>query len=237
MTYTFKLARRLAVSRTLTVLPVLLVLAGCYGDATAPESPTETPTPGSELQTEDLTPVAVQVNPHRVTLETNQLIQFRAHGRTSAGDSVAAAVSWNTSGGTILPDGRFSAAAIGTFTVVGVSRVRGNLKVDSSLVTVVRRRTNLVAIEVSPTSVTLTPGVPQTFSAVGRLRRDPGSRRRQLGSYRRLDRSRWYVRSRRHCGYLPRYGDQYLGHSGGHRHRNHQCASCTAAASGSHAAG
>src|SRR5919107_4311269 len=170
MTYTFKLARRLAVSRTVAVLPVLLVLAGCSGDATAPQGPTETPTPGSELQTQDLTPVAVQVNPHQVTLETNQLIQFRAHGRTSAGDSVAAAVAWNTTGGTILPDGRFSAAAIGTYTVVGVSRVRGQLKVDTSLVTVVRRRTNLVAIDVSPTSVTLTPGVPQTFTAVGRLR-------------------------------------------------------------------
>jgi len=113
--------------------------------------------------------VAVQVSPHRVTLETNQLIQFRAHGRTSAGDSVAASVAWNTSGGTVLPDGRFSAAAIGTYSVVGVSRIRGKQQVDTSFVTVVRRSTNLVAIEVSPTSVTLTPGVPQTFTAVGRL--------------------------------------------------------------------
>src|SRR5215208_6967016 len=139
MTYTFKLARRLAVSRNLTMLPVLLVVAACSGDATAPQGPTESPTTGSEVHINDLTPVAVQVNPHRVTLETNQLIQFRAHGRTSAGDSVAAAVSWNTSGGTVLPDGRFSAAAIGTYTVVGVSRVRGNKQIDSSLVTVVRR--------------------------------------------------------------------------------------------------
>jgi hypothetical protein len=170
MTYTFKLARRLAVSRTLAVLPVVLVIAGCNGDATAPEGPAETPTTGSELHTQDLTPVAVQVNPHRVTLETNQLIQFRAHGRTSAGDSVDAAVSWNTSGGTILPDGRFSAAAIGTYTVTGTSRVRGNKQIDSSLVTVVRRNIHLVAINVSPTSVTLAPGAPQTFTAVGRLR-------------------------------------------------------------------
>src|SRR5215213_8489669 len=170
MTYTFKLARRLAVSRNLTMLPVLLVIAACNGDATAPEGPTESPTTGSEVHTHDLTPVAVQVSPHRVTLETNQLIQFRAHGRTSAGDSVAASVAWNTSGGTVLPDGRFSAAAIGTYAVVGVSRVRGKQQVDTSFVTVVRRSTNLVAIDVSPTSVTLTPGVPQTFTAVGRLK-------------------------------------------------------------------
>jgi hypothetical protein len=170
MTYTFKLARRLAVSRNLIMLPVLLMLAACNGDATAPEGPTESPTTGSEVHTQDLIPVAVQVSPHRVTLETNQLIQFRAHGRTSAGDSVAASVSWSTSGGTVLPDGRFSAAAIGTYTVAGVSRVRGKQQVDTSFVTVVRRNTNLVAIKVSPTSVTLTPGVSQTFTAVGRVK-------------------------------------------------------------------
>jgi hypothetical protein len=168
MTYTFKLARRLAVSRQFTMLPILLVLAACGGDATAPEGPTETPTTGS-AKTQDLTPVTVQVSPRSVTAETNQLIQFRAHGRTSAGDSVGAAVTWKTSGGTILPDGRFSAAAIGTYTVVGVNRVRGNLQVDTSTVTVVRRTTNLVAIEATPTSVTLAPRGSQTFTAVGRL--------------------------------------------------------------------
>src|ERR687889_1628202 len=161
MTYTFKLARRLAVSRPITMLPVLLVLAACGGDATAPEAPTESPTSGT-ARPRDITPVTVQVNPSSVTLETNQLIQFRAHGRTGAGDSVDAAVTWNTSGGAILPDGRFSAAAIGTYTVIGLSRVRGKVQVDSSLVTVVRRATNLVAVEVTPTSVSLSPGVSHT---------------------------------------------------------------------------
>ncbi|MFL5492149.1 MAG: hypothetical protein ACJ8AV_12055, partial [Gemmatimonadales bacterium] len=113
--------------------------------------------------------MALQVSPRNVTLETNQLIQFRAQGRTSSGDSVGAAVTWSTSGGTILPDGRFSAAAIGTYTVVGQNRIRGKQQVDTSLVTVVRRNTNLVGVEISPTSVSLSPGVSQTFSAVGRL--------------------------------------------------------------------
>jgi hypothetical protein len=167
MTYTFKLARRLAVSRNFTMLPILLVLVACGSDATAPETPTETPT--GSAKTQDLTPVTVQVSPRSVTLETNQLIQFRAHGTTSAGDSVGAAVTWRTSGGTILPDGRFSAAAIGTYTVVGANRVRGNLQVDTSMVTVVRRTTNLVAVKVTPTGVTLAPRGSQTFTAVGRL--------------------------------------------------------------------
>src|SRR5918999_5274048 len=168
MTYTFKLARRLAVSRHFTMLPVLLVLAACGGDATAPEAPTESPTSGT-ARPRDITPVTVQVNPSIVTLETNQLIQFRAHGRTSAGDSVGAAVNWSTSGGTILPDGRFSAAAIGTYTVIGVNRVRGKIQVDTSVVQVVRRPTRLAAVEVSPTDVSLAPGVSQTFTALGRL--------------------------------------------------------------------
>ena len=168
MTYTFKLARRLAVSRTF--LPLLLVLAACGGDTTAPEAPTEQTTSGTATNTADRIAVAVQVSPRSVTLETNQLIQFRAQGRTSSGDSVGAAVTWSTSGGTILPDGRFSAAAIGTYTVVGQNRIRGKLQVDTSLVSVVRRNTNLVRVVISPTSVSLTPGVSQTFSAVGRLR-------------------------------------------------------------------
>ena len=162
MTYTFKLARRLAVSRNYRMLPVLLVIAACSGDATAPEGSPDNPATG-------IMPVAVTVRPSSATLETNQLIHFRAHGHNSAGDSVGAAVTWSTSGGTILPDGRFSAAAIGTYTVVGVSRVRGRLQVDSSTVQVVRRQTQLVAIEVSPTTVTLAPGISQTFTALGRL--------------------------------------------------------------------
>src|SRR6185312_2606711 len=64
----------------------------------------------------------------------------------------------------------FSAAAIGTYTVVGQNRIRGNLQVDTSLVTVVRRNTNLVGVKISPSSVSLTPGVSQTFTAVGQLR-------------------------------------------------------------------
>ncbi|HET6836512.1 MAG TPA: hypothetical protein VFH24_00650, partial [Gemmatimonadales bacterium] len=169
MTYTFKLARRLAVSRNCIMLPVLLVIAACNGDTTAPEGPTDPPTTSTDWRTRDITPVAVEVSPSTVTIETNQLIHFRAHGRTSAGDSVAAAVTWSTSGGTILPDGRFSAAAIGTYTVTGVNRVRGKTQIDTSTVQVVRRPTRLAAVEISPTNVSLTPGVSQTFTALGRL--------------------------------------------------------------------
>jgi hypothetical protein len=111
----------------------------------------------------------VRVTPSNVTLETNQLIQFGAQAHNDAGESVSAPVAWKTSGGTILPDGRFSAATIGTFSVVAVSRVHGQTLEDTSFVRVVRRQTNLSTVKVTPASVTLTPGLSQTFSAVGKL--------------------------------------------------------------------
>jgi hypothetical protein len=170
MTYTFKLARRLAVSRRLNMLPVLIILAACSSnDATAPEgTPADTPA-GTDWSNRDLTPVAVRVTPNTVTLETNQLIQFSAHARTESGDSVGAAVTWRASGGTILPDGRFSAAAIGSFDVIGRSRVRGQLQEDTARVKVVRRQTRVVSVEITPGSASLTPGTSQQFSAIGRL--------------------------------------------------------------------
>lgn len=181
MTYTFKLARRLAVSwRRLPVsltlihsnmLSVLLVLAACSGsETTAPgSSPAESQTAGTESRALDLIPVALRVNPTSVTIETNQLIHFRAHGRTSAGDSVGTSVTWSTTGGTILPDGRFSAPAIGTYTVTGRNHARGDVQADSSVVVVVRRQPKLASLQISPGNASLAPGISQTFTAIGRL--------------------------------------------------------------------
>jgi hypothetical protein len=164
MTYTFKLARRLAVSRNCTMLPVLLLFAACSGDDTTAPDSANPPAP-------DLTPVAVLINPSTVTLETNQLIHFQARSHTSAGESVGAAVMWSTTGGTILPDGRFSAAVIGTYQVIGRNRVRTGVQADTSIVTVVRRQLGLAAIVVTPSTATLKPGAAQTFTAMGRRRR------------------------------------------------------------------
>src|SRR5205085_544836 len=121
MTYTFKLARRLAASRQFIMLPVFLVLAACGGDTTAPPaSITDSPESGIYAwRPRESTPVAVHINPPSVTVETNQVIEFRARGQNRTGDDIAAPVSWSTTGGTILPDGRFSAAAIGTYQVIG----------------------------------------------------------------------------------------------------------------------
>jgi hypothetical protein len=173
MTYTFKLARRLAVSRNFSMLSVLLVLAACNGgDATAPSgSPTELPVSGVlGWRPRESTPVTVRINPSSVTLETNQLIRFQARGRNRAGDDIVTPVSWSTSGGTILPDGRFSAAMAGEYRVIGRTRTHDDVLIlDTSLVKVVRRQNGLASIEVSPDTATLFPRVSRRFAAVGIL--------------------------------------------------------------------
>jgi hypothetical protein len=173
MTYTFKLARRLAVSRNFGMLPVLLLFAGCAGgDATSPEnSPIDLPESGIYAwQPRESTPVVLLTSPSSVTIETNQLLQFRARGRNRAGDEVVAPVTWSTTGGTILPDGRFSAASVGSYQVTGSALTSaGTEMVQTSTITVVRRQAKLKSVVVTPSSTTLNPGVSQTFAAIGLL--------------------------------------------------------------------
>ena len=171
MTYTFKLARRLAVSRTFGMLPALLLFAACSGgDATAPESSIDPLGPQDDWRPRETIPVTVSVNPSSVTVETNQLIRFLAYGRNNAGDSVYAPITWHATGGTILPDGRFSSAAVGTFMVMGRTRVDGDARIDTSVVEVVRRQPLLTSIWITPATVTLAPGLSQTFLVTGRLK-------------------------------------------------------------------
>jgi hypothetical protein len=174
MTYTFKLARRLAVSRRRWLSPALVLFAACNGtDATSPDaSLADLPESGIYgWRPRESTPVAVRINPSSVTLETNQLIQFRARGRNRAGDDVVAPVSWSTTGGTILPDGRFSASMVGTYQVIGRTRTRDDVYVvDTSKVSVVRRQLGLSSLRITPDTATLAPGVSRTFAAVGYLK-------------------------------------------------------------------
>jgi hypothetical protein len=179
MTYTFKLARRLAISRHFAMLPVLLLFAGCTGgDATSPDnSPVDVLGSGIYAwRPRESAPVALLVSPSSVIVETNQLLQFRARGRNRAGDEVVAPVTWSTTGGTILPDGRFSAASVGLYQVAGYTRTREGIEMvqpstitQTSTITVVRRQTKVKSVVVTPGSTTLNPGVSQTFAAIGLL--------------------------------------------------------------------
>jgi hypothetical protein len=173
MTYTFKLARRLAASRTLGMLPALLLFAACSGDTTAPDSsPAHPLTSGSptDPRFRQTAPLTVSINPSSVTVETNQLIRFLAIGRNSAGDSVAAPIVWSASGGTILDDGRFSSASLGSFMVTGRTRTVNAERLDTAYVKVVRRQPNLRSISVAPAEVTLAAGGSQAFLVTGKLK-------------------------------------------------------------------
>lgn len=159
MTYTFKLARRLAVSRTLGMLPALILFAACGADdTTAPDS-----------SARPVTSAVVSVNPRTVTAETNQLIRFMATGRNVAGVRVPAPVVWTSTGGTILPDGRFSAPVTGRYLVIG-SNMRYRGRVDTAEVEVVRRQPELHSLAIRPDTTMLTAGSSKTFVVTGFLK-------------------------------------------------------------------
>lgn len=156
MTYTFKLSRRLAVSRARATLAIGVVLTACTNDATGPDAPAS----GAPF-----TPTSFRVVPATVTVETNQPIRFR--GATSAGDVFGSRLLWQASGGSIDAEGNFTASAPGTYKVVG--RTRGRQRPDTSVVVVVPPQPDLAAIQVAPDPVSLDPGAVYTFSASGRL--------------------------------------------------------------------
>jgi hypothetical protein len=156
MTYTFKLARRLAMSRDLTMVTALLLLAACAGDTTGPE-PTSTTT---------VSDAGLRLVPRTVTIETNQRIRFR--GESYRGRDLVTGLAWSATGGaTITTNGIFSASTAGTYKVVG--RGRGRNKSDTSTVIVIPPPTDLVGIETTPDSVALAAGASRTFTALGLL--------------------------------------------------------------------
>ena len=158
MTYTFKLARRLAVLRDYSVLTALALVAACMGDATSPDAePTSAGIPAAVLQ----------VSPQTVTIETNQRIQFRGQGRSWRGNLIAMPVAWGATGGAISTDGMFSSSVAGTFKVVG--RGRGWRHADTSTVVVVPPSTDVVRIAVTPDSASVDTGATRTFTATGYL--------------------------------------------------------------------
>jgi hypothetical protein len=157
MTYTFKLARRLAVSRDFAMLAILAIVAACAGDSTtAPDSVESTPTKAATLI----------VSPRSVTAETRQPVRFLGRSRTERGQ-VVTTVAWSSTGGTISADGTFSSAIVGTFKVIG--RGRGWKHADTAIVIVVPPANDVIRLTTSPTAATLNVGASRTFSATGYL--------------------------------------------------------------------
>jgi hypothetical protein len=159
MTYTFKLARRLAVSQHFSVFATIALLAACNGDATAPDAGP----PGLPAAIK-----AAQISPQAITIETNQRVQFRRTTRNIHGDRVMLPSVWAATGGIIGADGTFTSSVEGTFKVTG--RGRG-WQSDTSIVTVVSQKKGVVRLAVAPDSATVETGASLAFSVNG-YRRD-----------------------------------------------------------------
>lgn len=155
MTYTYKLARRLAMSRDLSMVSALLLLAACAGDTTGPDS----------ASTQSAADVAVRIVPSTVTIETNQRVRFR--GESLRGREMYPSLTWQSTGGTVSADGTFSSSLAGTFKVVG--RGRGRNKADTSTVIVVPTQPDVIELRVSPDSVSLLAGEAHTYTVAGVL--------------------------------------------------------------------
>src|SRR2546422_163974 len=105
----------------------------------------------------------IVVTPDSVALDPQQTQQFQAFGRTAAGDSVGATVTWSASAGTITASGMYTADTSAADVVVTASVSADQL---SGIGHVKKKR--LVQILVSPATVTLPEGAAQQFSAFGR---------------------------------------------------------------------
>ena len=157
MTFTYKLARRLARLRIGLATSVALAAAACSaGESTSPTT----------SGTTDLL-AAVKIAPKQATIETNQAIRFYGTGVNAAGDSMATSIEWTATGGGVTGDGVFSASTTGSFRVIG--KARGHNKSDTSTVVVVPPQPTLASIAVTPDPASVTEAQSITFAATGKL--------------------------------------------------------------------
>jgi parallel beta-helix repeat protein len=158
MTYTFKLSRRLAVSRYWGMFALLALTFACSERDPLTGTDGEIFLPEREVQ--------VEVFPQSVYAEVNQLIQLNARGRLASRELSPIAVEWSASGGTISSDGLFSAKEPGTYKVVG--KRRGRNKGDTTTV-VVDSSAKVVALVLSPDTSSLHPAESRQFTTKGTL--------------------------------------------------------------------
>jgi hypothetical protein len=146
------------------MLPVLVLIAACAGETTAPESPNNPSTPVAPTD-----PVGFRVLPGQITVEVNQRIRFRGELRSVRGQVSAPQMTWVASGGNIDSRGTFHASRPGTYRVIGRGHGRGHQRPDTSIVEVVPRQPDIIGIRVTPRTPRLEPGQKRTFTAIGRL--------------------------------------------------------------------
>src|SRR3989454_6198143 len=148
MTFKHKLSKRLALMRA--PLAVVTALAACNLQDRRVTGPS---LPSNPV-------VQVVTSPDTVTLDPYQTRQFLAYGRTQAGDSVAVAVRWSASGGTVTVGGLYTADTIpGDYLMTATA---ANASVTGS--SQVRNRGPLAQVIVTPAMASLLIGTTLQFA-------------------------------------------------------------------------
>src|SRR6266581_986909 len=153
MPFTFKLSQRLARMK----LP-LAIAAAAFAACELPVRVTDPTPPNSPV-------VQIVSSPDSFTLDPDQTQQFVAYGRTQAGDSVAVAVSWSASGGTIASGGLYTANGVaGNYQVTATAQVPAAAALTTSASSTTVSGSSQVKNRGPMAQVILTP---LTASAVG----------------------------------------------------------------------
>src|SRR6266480_2331045 len=152
MTFTYKLAQRLARLKHRTAIAAIIAVAMIFSC----ELPVRSTDSGSTI-------TQLVVAPQNVTLQPNQTYDLVAVGFTAAGDSADMTVSWNASSGSITSTtsgkrhyGHFHNANCGVSKVAATSNP-GNLS-DTATVTVAGCTVPVASVSVSPASATVAAG-------------------------------------------------------------------------------
>jgi parallel beta-helix repeat protein len=164
MTYTFKLSRRLAVSQSAGMFLLAILAVACSSDLQENSDP--------NLPAGSDAPADITVTPERVIAEVGQPIQLTArraplrnHDHFALPTRSALDVEWSASGGNISTNGEFSAAAAGTYKVVGKGRGGRGGKPDTTTVIVIPAPQDPVAITILPDTAQLPSQGSRTFTA------------------------------------------------------------------------
>ncbi|HEU4587396.1 MAG TPA: hypothetical protein VFS11_02025 [Gemmatimonadales bacterium] len=173
MTYTFKLARRLAHSRrSAGVLASLLLLAAaCTGSDLADQvGPDSQSTANADTKYGRLT--GVELSPASVSLAPGATKQFAATARYNSGKTTSISVTYTATGGTITSGGLYTAGATaGTYRVI--AKQSGGTLADTATVTITgstgSTSPTLQSIVLTPATVSLQTGATQQFSASGKM--------------------------------------------------------------------
>ncbi len=159
MTYTFKLSRRLAVSRGWHARAPAGLQRRMRRQSTPRKYRPRRPRVDHEAQ--------IEVFPDFVYAEVNQPIQLQARARLAARQTAAVSVEWTANGGRISPLTASSPRPSGSYKVVG--RGRGKKKGDTTTVVVGDSVPDVVALVLTPDTASLEPDQSRQFDAQGKL--------------------------------------------------------------------